>query len=201
MGKVKDRFEVSKFTAALAGLVDSLPSESEKRELDANFVRIVEFLSELRTRLDLLPSREDAESVRRSLKAIEDVIAHSEVNTGLRAVLGLKPPSAPRKPVALSDAEAARSRTQVTELELLPIDEMRRVLNDENRYSARELKSIARQMGIRTSEKAGRQTLVHQIATKISNFRGYQDLGEGGNGSQAAGQHGLTEAGKSEEPQ
>ncbi len=199
MGKAKDFFEVSKFTKALAKLLDSLPSDSEKRELDAHFVRIVEFLSELRTRLELLPSREDAESTSRSLKAVDDLIARSELNGGLRAVLGLKPPSIPkRKPVVLNDLDSARARTQITELELLPIDEIRRTLNDENRYSARDLQAVARHMGIRTRDQTGRGTLVQQIATKISNFRGYQDLGKVGNSLLEKGENSQPESGKSE---
>jgi hypothetical protein len=186
MGREREKgfFDVSKFTAALVELVDSLPSEARKGELDSDFARIVEFVTEIRARLAVIPSRESAEQVMQSVKAINEIMALSGKDVVLRSALGLKPPSPPKKSVPLSKDETDRARLDVAELEAKPIDQLRLSLSDKDRYSVRDLIAMARHMGMRSKKGTSREMLEHQIATRISNFKGYQDLGGGMTGTE-----------------
>jgi len=51
-------------------------------------------------------------------------------------------------------------------------------------HKKRELNGVAALVGIRATRRTSRDELVHQVATKISNFRGYQDLKGGAKATQ-----------------
>ena len=48
-----------------------------------------------------------------------------------------------------------------------------------NELSARDLKAVASVMGVRSNQRTSRDALAHQIATKITNTRGYRSLRDG----------------------
>ena len=107
------------------------------------------------------------------------MMARSGRDPVLRSALGLKPSGPPKKSIPLSNDETDRARLDVAELESRPIDQLRLSLSDRDRYSVRDLIAMARHMGMRSKEGTSREMLEHQIATRISNFKGYQDLGGG----------------------
>jgi hypothetical protein len=78
-----------------------------------------------------------------------------------------------------------QAKRSLESLQTLGIDELRANLEDEGLYSARELRGIALLVGLKPNPKTGRASLIHQIGTKIANYRGYQSLsgGESGNPS------------------
>jgi len=170
-------FDARRFASALGELVASLPSEASKRELDAHFDRVIQFLNSARERLAQVPTKEDMQGAQLSARIIEDLVSQAGQDPGLRAALGMSEPKQRKRPIAPNEQELGRAQEQIAILEVMPIDEMRRALEDESRYSMRDLVSLSRQMGIRTREHAGRDTMIHQIATRISNFRGYKGLG------------------------
>lgn len=111
------------------------------------------------------------------LHRLDDLVAKAEATPTLRAALGLKEPrrtGASRAP--FTEEEKQRAEHLLIELRRLPIDELRVRLEDDKLQSSRELEAVAGRLGIRVTSKTGRGTLINSIATKISNYRGYQHL-------------------------
>jgi hypothetical protein len=64
----------------------------------------------------------------------------------------------------------------IERFESLPIDQLRTALSE---LSGRDLKAVASLLGIRSSQRTSHDALSHQIATKITNTRGYLSLRDG----------------------
>jgi hypothetical protein len=90
---------------------------------------------------------------------------------GIVATKVSRPTQPPVTPEELSKADSL-----FRSLKDLPIDEMRRRLQSEGAVTSRELQEVAKLVGIKGSRRMEREALVHQIVSKISNFRGYQEL-------------------------
>ncbi len=74
-----------------------------------------------------------------------------------------------------SAGELGKARVTLQELEALPVDEIRRRLEGGS-TPLTELRAVASLLGIRPVKKLSRDALSHQIAMKIANYRGYQQL-------------------------
>jgi hypothetical protein len=173
-------FDVRRFCAALDNLIDSLPTEARKKELDLSLHHITEFLTSLQARLAGVPSREEVEGVRSALALVEEYARSANQSATVALILG-QGPDHPRgrRERPLNEDEENRARQATAALEKLSINEVPTELHKQNRYSIRDLQGIARELGIKFTQKTNREALVHMIVTGISNFRGYQGLGGG----------------------
>ena len=184
MSKAK-RPEIMKATSFLSRLhatVDSLPTEAEKREALQKIDALVDFLSTLSGALSALPTAESAGDAKRAIETLQSLMAKVEANP---ALVGLTAGNRPqrirtgRRHVPMSDASTAKA--DLDKLQSLPTEEIRTKLLDEEGFSLSRLRGMASVLGISGTEKLPRESLAHQIVTKIGNYRGYQRLsGEGG---------------------
>jgi len=180
MGKQtqRDYFDVRAFTAGLRSLVESLPADSEKQHIQAALTQIADFVSGLNATLGALPTREDVQGVTAAIHTLEDFALRAKTSPVLATAMGFKEPRAPKTgPTPLTEAEMETAKRSLENLQTLGIDELRSKLQDERLHSTRELQGIAVLVGLKPNGKTSRGSLVHQIGTKIANYRGYQKLG------------------------
>jgi hypothetical protein len=128
--------------------------------------------------LNTIPSQPDATGARAAIDRLDMLFAEAKSNPVVAAAVGVKPVASRPKRVPFSDADMERAKSALAKLEPLPIDELRTTLNQ---MAPRELQSVASAMGIRTTQRTAHDALVHQIATKFSNTRGYRSLRDGAN--------------------
>lgn len=170
---------VKNILKGLANALGSLPSLDEKKSMKTQIGNLVEFLKTLQGEIEQLPAREDVEGIRESLTKLERVLDKAMENPIWQAALGHS-----GKEGSVTGAKKAsaqdidRWRATLSELETIAIDEIRNRLQDERSYSTRDLHGIANLQGIRLSKSISRDGMVDQIAKKISNLRGYRDLGD-----------------------
>ena len=174
--KTRDFFKAKAFAKSLQSLIDSLPSASERQEIDSQLGTIINFLTDLRKRLNGIPSQEEATSAREAIDRLDSIFAQAKDSPFLSATLGIRATARRPKPAKPSAEDVERAKSTLTELETLSIDELRPALQ---RLSPQALKSVASSLGMRPSQRTAQETLVHQVATKITNTRGYRRLRDG----------------------
>lgn len=173
----KQSFKIKTFITGLRQTLGSLPTESEKEEIQKSCIELIEFLNDLQQKLNSIPSAEKVDGVRQTVQRLEDLLMQAEANPILAAAFGLRRPVSARPKIAvISEEEKARANTVLAELESLPIDVIRHKLDNETSYSVRNLRAIASAIGIKSNKNLDRVGLVHLITTKIANYRGYQTL-------------------------
>lgn len=160
----------------LRAVFDGLPTESEKQEMKETTAALIGFLSALRDTIDGLPSGDDVHSAKQALGRLESLLASIEANPVFATALGLRPRAPLRQRTAATGAgDSARAKALLAQLEALPIDEIRAKLQDES-LSLEALRLVAAEVGIRQTKRVSREDLSHQVAMKIANYRGYQQL-------------------------
>jgi hypothetical protein len=169
--------DLRKFVAGLRDMTDALPTEEERAILRRQFDEILTFLTQARSALDSLPAKEETEGVRRAILALDELSTKANANPILAAAMGQPHPRPSRgKATPPTEQESAKAQLLLKELESLSVDEMSLRLQSEETISSRDLIVVAGLLGIRTTRRTTREALVHQLVTKISNFRGYQEL-------------------------
>jgi len=165
------------FIARLGATVAALPTEAEKREAQENLAALIEFLTDMQQRLLALPSAEDMGGIRRAAEALEALFGKAERDPVLAGVLGLRrPPAArPSGPMVTSE-DRAKAQVTLQAVRALPGDQIRSELLDQDRHSVNEVRAIAAEVGIRSTERLSRDALAQQISTRIVNDRGYRAL-------------------------
>ena len=94
----------------------------------------------------------------------------------LSAAAGMNVAS-PRSTVPVpSPDEIQNANLALARFESLPIDQLRVALGQ---MGLRELKAMATSIGVRSTQRMSQEALAHQIATKITNTRGYRSLRDG----------------------
>ncbi|MEY9523962.1 hypothetical protein ABIF70_005103 [Bradyrhizobium japonicum] len=169
-------FNAEKFTQKLGELVDALPSDAEKQQAASQLEILIRFLTDLKARFEGIPSRQDAVAARAAVDKLRTLFMEASSNPVLAAALGVKAAKQRPKQPAISSEEVEHAKSTVARFDSLPIDEIRTALES---MSARELQSVANAIGVRASHGAGRDTLVHHVATRIANKRGYRSLRDG----------------------
>ena len=177
MGKSEKQHhkKLQSFLSNLDGLLDSLPSESDKQEVTSGFLKLIEFLTDLKTRLELLPSVEEVSTLRDVVQKIEQSMSRAENDPVLAAAFGLGSPRPRRSESRVSRPPSTETKTLLESLESLPVEEIQSKLQA-NTYSLTILRSVASALGIGPAKELGRDALAHQIAMRIANSRGYQHL-------------------------
>jgi len=172
--------EFRRLTASLREFANSLPTRSEKQQLQFAFAEIINFLTEIQQSVTAMPSREDTAAIQSALRALDQFTEQAKTSPAIAALLGISQPRPSRgKPTTYTTDETAAGQQLLTEMQALAIDQMRARLQDEAAVPLRSLQALASQLGIRSVQRMGRDVLVHQVASKISNFRGYQGLRAG----------------------
>lgn len=167
------------FITHLQSMIDTLPTNAEKLEIETNFNNLILFLEDIRNKITAVPSVENINEVTQSLQAFEDLFKKAELNPILSSALGLSHRLPKKKKPAkssMTEEDTLRARNALSELELLPIDSIRTILSNEAAYSLSELRNLAVLNGFRSVDKLSRESLIHQIAMKIANYRGYKQL-------------------------
>jgi hypothetical protein len=176
--KRQGQFQPKMFLESLRHTLSTLPSISEKHEIQETLTQLMDYLANLQRTFHQLPTIEDTTEVTNAIKRLQELFAHAEANPTLAHVLGLKRSlTAERKQPVTSEEETATARTMLKDLESLSIDEVRTKLEDET-FPLSPLRTMAWLTEIRDVESLNREALVHQLVTKIANFRGDQRLGE-----------------------
>jgi hypothetical protein len=170
-------FQMKDFSANIRKILNTLPSEAEKKEIQSNIDAIVNFLNDMRKNIVTIPSSKNMSELSKSLQAFEELHKKAETNTILANVFGIHRPKAKKsKKFQITEEESLKANKLLSELESIPIEQIRSRLQSDNLYSVSDLRALASVMGIRSIEKQSKETLVHQITMKIANFRGYKQL-------------------------
>jgi DNA-binding transcriptional regulator YbjK len=176
--KRQGQFQPKMFLESLRNTLSTLPSTSEKQEIQETLTQLMDYLANLQRTFHQLPTIEDTTEVTNAIKRLQELFAHAEANPILAHVLGLQRSStAERKKPVTSEEETATARTMLKDFESLSIDEVRTKLEDET-FPLSELRTMALLTDMSDVESLNREALVHQMVTKIANFRGDQRLGE-----------------------
>jgi len=178
--KTGKEIEFKKLTDSLREFTSSLPTESDKEELRRSLTAIVEFLSEVQRWASAAPTREGTAAMENAMRSLDQFAERARSNPGISMLLGVPQPRPSRpKTAAYTGEETNTAQRTLAEMQALPIDQIRTRLQDESAIPMRVLQAMAAQLGIRSVQRLGRDVLTHQIASKISNFRGYQGLRAG----------------------
>ena len=178
--RVNAFFDAQKFTRVLSELVGTLPSEVDKQRILSQLETLILFLSDLKARIQNIPTQQDTSQVRNALQNLTTLFDQAKASPVLSSSLGIKAtPPRVSPPTATTD-EIDRAKAAIARFESLTIDEIRSSLGAMN---SRDLQAVAVAIGVRTSQRTAREALVHQIATKITNTRGYRSLRDGANES------------------
>ena len=169
-------FDGHKFAQKLGALIDELPSESSRQQVMSQLQALIQFLSDLKGRLAAIPTRDDATAARKALDELASLFAQAKSNPVLGAAVGVSTARQRAKPPTITSQEIDQAKSTIARFELLPIDQLRASLSG---LSARDLKAVASILGIRSTQSTSRDSLSHQIATKITNTRGYRSLRDG----------------------
>jgi hypothetical protein len=110
-----------------------------------------------------------------AIEGLTDLFAEAKSNPLLGAAMNIKPAYPRQKSPTTTSEETNRAKSVIARFESLPIDEIRTALNE---MSVRDLQGVANAIGIRP-QRIGRETLAQQVATKITNTRGYRSLRDG----------------------
>ena len=173
-------WDMRKFASGLRSLTEGLPTESEKVKLRQHFEEVISFLSETQKALEALPTAEDALKARKAMEAFEELAEKAKSSVPLSSALRMQIPKPTKaKQTNLSEDEQKSAQAILDELRTLSIDDMSRRLSDEKAFSSRQLETLGSLLGIKPNRRNSRDTLISQITTKISNFRGYQELKDG----------------------
>jgi hypothetical protein len=169
-------FRASAVVKNLREIVRSLPGDAEKTEVSDSLRELIGFLRSLETSIASLPSEDEVAQAKLAIERLGGLLDRAKSNPVLAQTLGLrKAPSRSRTTSKLSDADLQAGKGLYETLQTLPVDEVRHKLH-ETEISLSVLRAIAWHCGIRSSRELSREALEHQIAMKIANYRGYQQL-------------------------
>ncbi|HKQ76621.1 MAG TPA: hypothetical protein VJ810_23200 [Blastocatellia bacterium] len=179
--------EVESFIQRLQSLLDALPSESQKQEINNAFTELISFLTDMQNLFLAMPSTEDSASIRVSLEKLAGFYASAQKVPIIAASVGAGQKSTKRSSGASSKEEIDIDVNEVlASLTKLSADEIRSQL-DGNAYSKHSLRLIASEMGLKTASGATRKRLAEKIANDIVNQRMRDSLAGRSNRESAVG--------------
>ena len=170
---------INTFLQHLGVLVNSLPTDDQKQEIQRELDAVIAFLADFRTRLANLPTREEEAQLEQSLEVLRHFVAVAEADPLISKTLGLTPklsraPSGSKRPRTAPDHS-----TIVEQLKGLSPHEMRTALGQRtNGWTVADLKQIASMMGVHVRSKTPRSAIVDQIVRRAENQAGYDYLRE-----------------------
>jgi len=168
---------IKPFIVNIQKALSNLPSQAEKEELEVGCTRLIAFLAALKNNIANIPTTEEMASVEQQIQKIKDFLEKAEDDPVLRTALGIRRLASKKYPGAVTESERQKATKALDAFNAMQLDEIRHRLGNEEMYTIRELRAIANELGIKSIQRLSRTDLVHRIATKIANFRGYQSLG------------------------
>lgn len=165
------------FLGRLQATIQSLPTDAEKRQAQEKIAALVEFLNSLQMAVKSMPTTDSVTQTKEALDWLQDLLSKAEANPVLA---GLAP--APRVPrprkgkQGVTEQDIASAKIDLEALQSMGVEEIRAKLLDEDGYALSRVRAIAATLGVGGTEKLSRESLAHQITTKIANYRGYERL-------------------------
>jgi hypothetical protein len=165
------------FLSRLKATVEALPSNEEKQAAQARITALADFLRNLQVAVDSMPTIESVDQVHEALEWLQRLFAKAEANPVLAGLAPASRAPGARKPkAALTEWDMTNAKGDIDALKALPVEGIHAKLLDEDGYSLTRVRAIAVALGIRATEKLSRESLAHQVTTKIVNYRGYEAL-------------------------
>ena len=165
---------ITSFLQQLESLVDSLPTQERKEEIERELECVIGFLNDFKARLTALPTTEDEARLQESLRVLRHFVAVAEADPLISKTLGLHPKAQRLRSSTGRPQERPDVTTMVDELKGAPPAEVRQVLTrKENGCTVADLKQIAAAMGVRVPSKATRTAIVDQIVNRTEKEAGY----------------------------
>lgn len=174
--------KLDSFLSKLSELVDGLPSQETKSQLDRELGVLIEFLKDFRTRLRTLPTGEGVEDVTSTIETIRDYVRVAESDPIMSRVLGLSSESRTLRKSShnsLTAQDREEAKTMAEELKTLSPQDIDRRLADKKKYTVPMLKRIGGELGLNFPSKSTRLSIIEKISKKTANLRGYSYLRHG----------------------
>ena len=165
-------YPVESLLKGLRGLLDSLPTDDEKRELLRTLQDTQEFLEDLRLLVEAVPTMESSEELAVGMSRLNSLSDRARQDTRLSRLLGIRgqPDGAKRTPAARN----GNIREHVSHLaDTVSESETQEVPALLERESVATLKELAGRFGMRTPSKERKVDLVGRIVNHVENQRGY----------------------------
>src|SRR5260370_19529829 len=143
-------FQAEKFSQSLGGLIDALPSESDRQQVVSQLQILIQFLTTLKTRLETIPTQQDAGAARTAIDKLASLFAEARSNPIIGAAVGIRSTARRSKPPAITSEDIDRAKSAIARFQSLPIYQIRSALD---RMSVRDLQAVAKAMGIRTGQR------------------------------------------------
>jgi hypothetical protein len=164
-------FDHEGFIKGLQSLLDTLPSESQKQEINNAFTELIGFLADMRNLLLAMPSTEDSAYIRQSLQKLAEFYASAQKVPIIAASVGAGPKSTNRNSSASPRKESDIDVNEVlASLTKLSSEEIRSRL-DGKTYSKKSLQLIASELGMKLASNETKTSLSEKIANDIVNQR------------------------------
>lgn len=170
------------FLSKLSELVDALPSQETKSQLDRELDVLIRFLQDFRSRLKSLPTVEGRDGVSATIETLKDYVRVAESDPVMSRVLGLSSEKGwQTKPSQnlLTEHDRREAKAITEELKGLSHEEVERKLAEGKKYKIAMLRQIGGELGLKFPSKSTRLSMVEKIAKKIDNLRGYDSLRRG----------------------
>ncbi len=172
-------YSIDSLFRGLKGLLHSLPTDAEKRELLRDLKEAQDFLEELRLLVDAIPTMESSQELSVGLSRLYALTERAHRDNGLQRLLGLRGPAVGRKKTVVSADIEGRVSQLAAAIAESEIPELTELIAQE---PLAVLKALAGDIGIRTRSKERKTDLASRIITHVENQRGYALLR--GNGAE-----------------
>ncbi len=180
MNKRESHYSTEALFKGLKALLNSLPSEDEKKELIQTLNEVQSFLDEIRRLVEAVPTMESSRELSEGLSRLDILVERANRDTGLRKLLGLRGSTASgARRVPGPDDSDSRALNLKQELTQLDTSEVKTFL-EQLREPLSVLTKLANLLGMRTRSKERKTDLIQRMATHIENQRGYRLLRTGG---------------------
>ena len=173
MSKSKSRpYPFESLLKGLRGLLDSLPTDDEKRELLRTLQEAQEFLEDMRLLVEAVPTMESSQELALGLSRLNSLSSRVHQDAQLRRLLGMRGQTdGAKKSLATRNGDITEQVSRL--VDAVSDSETREVSALLERESVAALKGLADHFGIRTRSKERKTDLVGRIATHVENQRGY----------------------------
>ncbi len=165
------KFDAGGFVKGLESLLDTLPSESQKQEVNNAFTELIGFLRDLQNFFMAMPSTENVAQLRESLPILEEFNALAEKVPSIAESIGAGAGGSKKKGGGLKTEESDIDANEVlTTLKKLSTDEIRSQLGSKT-YSKPDLLQIASELSLKLAQSATKPAIADKIANRIESQR------------------------------
>lgn len=171
--------KIESFLSKLSELVDTLPSQETKSQIDQDLDVLIKFLQDFRGRLKSVPTVEDTDGIVSTIETLKDYVRVAESDPVMSVILGFRSDKGSSKKSSqnsLTEMECREAKIIAQELRGLSEKEVEDRLADPKKHTVAMLRQIAGELGLRISSKASKKVIVETIIKTIENERGYRIL-------------------------